>query len=214
MTGSHSPVRPPSRRMRRSSYLALALAFPLTLGAAAYEGMDLRRIAFASESRLWVEGGSTVRSWSCEATKIDGTLTADATGRSIADVERGARGADLSVAVQALDCRNGTMNDHMRKALQAQTHPTIQYRMRSHESVRQSDGSFEVKMLGTLTIAGQQRPMEISAVANQESNGTIKVRGSAPFKMTHFGVKPPSLMLGMMKVHDDVTVHFEVPLVP
>jgi hypothetical protein len=32
--------------------------------------------------------------------------------------------------------------------------------------------------------------------------------------MTDFGVRPPTLMMGTMKVHDPVTVHFDVLLKP
>ncbi len=35
---------------------------------------------------------------------------------------------------------------------------------------------------------------------------------ATPLRMTEYGVKPPSLMLGTLKVADAVTVHFDVVL--
>jgi hypothetical protein len=40
----------------------------------------------------------------------------------------------------------------------------------------------------------------------------IRFKGSKQFKMTEYGVKPPTLMLGTMKVGDPVTVSFDLAL--
>ena len=39
-------------------------------------------------------------------------------------------------------------------------------------------------------------------------------KGSKQLKMTDFGVRPPTLMMGTMKVHDPVKVSFDVLLKP
>ena len=42
--------------------------------------------------------------------------------------------------------------------------------------------------------------------------GTLRVRGSKPVDMTQWGVQPPSLMMGTMKVNRAATIHFDVVL--
>ena len=68
-----------------------------------------------------------------------------------------------------------------------------------------------VTLGGELTIAGQTKPVSIAATVTQTDAG-FRVVGRAPIRMTEFGVRPPSLMLGTMRVADAVTVHFDVVL--
>ncbi len=77
------------------------------------------------------------------------------------------------------------MNEHMRKALKATEHTTIRFALDTYELTRSS------------------------AVA-----GTLqgRVTGKVPVKMTDWGIKPPTLMLGTMKVGPTVTVNFDLQL--
>jgi polyisoprenoid-binding protein YceI len=68
-------------------------------------------------------------------------------------------------------------------------------------------------MEGTLSIAGQDKPVTINATVARE-NGQIRVRGTKRITMTDWGVRPPSLMLGAMKVNPVATVGFDVVLKP
>lgn len=167
------------------------------------------------ESRLWVEGTSTVRSFTCQATDLRGTVApaAGATGLAIAELQSSVSGATVVASVAGLDCGNGTMNGHLRKALEAPQHPNITFTMASHR-VGGAASPAQVTMNGNLRIAGQEKPVTIQAQAVQEPNGGLRVRGSKEIAMTEFGVRPPSLMLGTMKVGDRVTVHFDVLLKP
>ena len=70
------------------------------------------------------------------------------------------------------------------------------------------------RVAGTLTIAGTERPLTLVAAVAEEANGGVRVRGSTRLRMTEFGVRPPTLMLGTVRVHDPVTVHFDVVLKP
>lgn len=161
-------------------------------------------LTLAPSSRLWFEGTSTVKAFTCSATKIDATVNANSTGAP----ESLVKSARLSVAVASLDCKNGTMNDHMRKALKAKENPQITWQMKSYRV----EGT-TVVMDGLLSIAGKENPLELTATGTAE-NGTIKIKGSKQFRMTEFGVKPPKLMLGAMKVNDAVTVKFDFVLNP
>lgn len=164
-----------------------------------------RNLNLSKESKLWIDGTSTMKSFSCSATKIDVSVTAEPGSAPSALVQS----ASLIVPVASLDCRNGTMNSHMKKALKADANPQIFWKMSSY-SVTGTD----VTMKGHLSIAGTENPFELKATGNAESDGTIRVKGSTKFKMSEYGVKPPSLMLGSMKVGDPVTVSFDLVLTP
>lgn len=193
--------------LARTKFLAPIVGTVLLTGSAAVP------FQLQPESRLWVEGTSTVRSFTCEATDLRGNVAAaaGATSLAIADIENSVASASIVASVVGLDCGNGTMDGHLRRALKAPQHPHITFNLTDHR-VAGSGREADVTMTGRLRIAGQERPITIQADAIQEANGGLRVRGSKQLAMTEFGVTPPSLMLGTMKVGDRVTVHFDVLL--
>jgi len=182
--------------------LITAGALIATAAAAGAQMALPRNLTLSKESRLWLEGTSTVRSFKCSATKVDVAVAAE-TSESPASM---VKTASLAVPVAQLDCGNKTMNEHMRKALKAEANPQITWKLTSYEV----QGS-NVVISGKLTIAGKENAIELKGTGTAD-NGTIRFKGSKQFKMTEYGVKPPSLMLGTMKVGDPVTVSFDLVL--
>lgn len=168
--------------------------------------------AFLPESRVWVEGTSTVRSYSCEAAEVKGSVDATPV-LDLTKLDGAVTGAEVVVDVAGLECGNGTMNSHMRKALKMTEHGAISFRLNDYATTVAGTET-QVTMNGTLKIAGQERPVTIQGIATAAAEGAIRVQGSHAIKMTDFGVKPPSLMMGTMKVHDPVKLNFDVVLKP
>ena len=131
--------------------------------------------------------------------------------RGVLAGERAVAGADVALDVAALDCRNGTMNSHMRKALRSAEHPTIAFRMTGYESARSADGATGT-VTGVLTLAGVQKSITMRGGATAAPGGALRVTGTHVVRMTDYGIKPPSLMLGRLKVGEDVTVSFDLLL--
>ncbi|HEU0077534.1 MAG TPA: YceI family protein [Longimicrobiaceae bacterium] len=162
-----------------------------------------------------MQGTSSVRSYTCRAARVDGTVATQpgATSVDITQLEKAVRSAEVSVAVAGLECGNATMNTHTRKALKGDANPRITYRITSYDVTPAGEAEGTVKLNGTLAIAGTEKAVSIDATATTEL-GRLRVRGSRQIRMTEFGVQPPSLMMGTMKVHDPVTVRFDVLLKP
>ena len=196
----------------RSVMLCVAVTLPAALQAQSGE----LRLGTRDGSRLWIEGGSSIRSWKCDATRQDATLSGGAVDRtaSARDVSAAVQRARLTIPVAALDCRNGTMNEHMRKALKANAHKTIEYRVAKWELTPRGDDEGTVTTSGTLVMAGAEKPISVELSAKRGEAGTWRVAGSKTLRMTEWGIKPPTLMLGTMKVHDPVTIKFELVLEP
>jgi polyisoprenoid-binding protein YceI len=183
--------------MRNRIYLAGMIALPALLAAAATP------LSFQSGSRVWVSGTSTVRSWRCESTQVSGS--AQGAGTELTQVAQSS--GEITIPLSALDCRNGTMNGHMRTALKAAQNPTLRFRATSVAVTPQG----AVRMTGPLTIAGQSREVTINGTAARE-NGKLRVTGSKQINMTEYGVTPPRLMAGTMRVNPAVTIGFDVVL--
>jgi polyisoprenoid-binding protein YceI len=171
-------------------------------------------ISFQPESRLWVTGKSTVRDYTCRATVLQGSVApiGGAVSLAIGDLEKTVRTVEVTVPVMALDCANGTMNSHLRKALKATEFPAVHFQLSQYDVVRGSAGEGTVELSGQLRIAGQEKPVAIDAVIAADASGALRVRGSKEILMSEFGVKPPSLMMGTMKVRDRVVVNFDIVL--
>lgn len=191
------------------SLLLLALT---TSAGAAVTGVPL---TVQPESRLWVEGTSTVRSFRCKAADLDARIDA-ANAQAAAAVVAGTkavRSVEVKIAADKLDCGNATMNEHMRKAIRVKEAPVIRFTLGSYDLAPKSGGS-AVTMNGQLSLGGTEKPISLQAEASEGPNGSLKVTGTKELKLSDFGLKAPSLMMGTMKVADAVTVRYELTLRP
>jgi polyisoprenoid-binding protein YceI len=128
--------------MRRGIYLgALAAAVPM-MAAAAMSGS----LRFDTGSRVWVEGTSTTRGYRCEAPSVSGA--AQAPSVRLSELAAGTHRGEVTIEVANLDCRNGTMNGHMRRALKADEHATIRFQATSVQVTPAADGQSAVRMRG------------------------------------------------------------------
>ena len=183
----------------------LALAFVATFGLALAPWLA-ETFTFQPESRLWVEGTSTVHDWTCEAEAFTGNLQAVATDADLSSLA----GTTVEVAVPGIDCDSGTMNGKVQDALEADDHPRIAFTLtRADVGEQGADGWFVIDATGKLTIAGTTRPVQMDVRGKALGGGRFQLAGQAPVRMTDFGVDPPTAMLGTLKTGDDVTVHFD-----
>lgn len=192
----------------KSARWMMAVLLPLMLGARPLDGgMDV-----TAESRLWVGGTSSVRGWECRATTFTATIeSAPNAAATVLAGEKAVGAVDLTVPVEKLECGNGQMNGHMRKALRMEEHPQIAFRLASY-ALNQTNDSLAVTMAGTLTLGGTEKPIEMVGLATAAPEGALRVAGTYAFKMTEFGIKPPTMMFGRLKTHDLVKVGFDIVL--
>ena len=184
----------------------LALLFPAAAAFSYGQPMSL-----TPQSRLWVDGSSTVRSWSCSATQINATIEAGAPSAVEAVIagEKAVKVVDVKIPIEKLDCKNGTMNEHMRKALKAKDAPVIAFTVTSYDVAKGASGVAGT-LNGQLTLGGQTKPITVKAAGAAGPDGTLHVTGAHELAMTEYGLKPPTLMLGTMKVGDKVKVSFDL----
>jgi polyisoprenoid-binding protein YceI len=194
------------RNFMRTAIVAIPLLIP-TLGWT----ISPEQLSLQPESKLWVEGGSSIKAWSCKAGDVNAVV--DGAPNAVAQVaagEKGVRSVKVTIASEKMDCGNGTMNDHMKKALKVSDVPTIEFKLASYDIARGTDGVTGT-LNGTLTLGGVTKPVAIAASGKTEA-GALRVDGTYELKMTDYGLTPPSLMFGRIKVRDAVTVKFDLLL--
>jgi polyisoprenoid-binding protein YceI len=187
---------------------ALPLALVTLMAASAHAPLDLQ-----PESRLTISGTSTVRAFQCQATAFDAKIES-AGSSAVAAVLAGEKAVSsvvVTIPAQQLDCRNGTMNEHLRKSIKAAEFPTIVFKLASYDLTKAAEG-VTMTLTGSLTLGGVEKPITVPATARAGENGTLVVTGTHDIRMTEFGLKPPTLMLGTMKVDERIKVGFDVIL--
>ena len=184
----------------------LSALVPLALVALTAWNGHVPPFSFATGSSVRVTGTSNVHGWTCTATRVTGTLTGQGTAAALTDL------SDLTVTVpvSALDCRNGTMNTNMRRAMNTSANPNIRFTMASATVTPGAGGRSTVSGTGQLTINGQTRPVRISATGEPGAGGRTRFQGSVPVNMPDFGITPPTAMMGTMRTGARVTVAFDV----
>jgi polyisoprenoid-binding protein YceI len=182
---------------------AIVLSTAITSAAAA-QTAPRNAFTIQPESRVSVEGTSSVRGWTCQAEKIDGAVMTDDAQLTLGRASNAAS-ATMSIDVARLECGNGTMNGHMRRALKDQTAPQILFRYQRLETTGST-----ARVTGQLTMAGQTRPVTVEGQLVEEAGGALRLRGQYELKMTDWQIDPPRLMAGTLKVHDPVRINFDV----
>lgn len=161
-------------------------------------------------SRFWIEGSATTGGFTCEADDVDGY------GRVVApqpasEATQEAQ-IELSVPVQTFDCGNRRMNDDLRAALQSKQHPVIQYTLDEVQTIAEptADAPYRLLATGKLTIAGTERSVTVTLNGKALADGRMEATGEVPLQMSDFGITPPTALLGLVRVRDDIQVRFQL----
>ena len=90
--------------------------------------------------------------------------------------------------------------------------PEILYKLASYAPSKSKDGGvLTVETKGELTINGRTKTVPIGMEFVRSTEG-LRARGAYALKMSDYGIAPPKLMLGTIKVRDPVTVRFDLTI--
>ena len=192
----------------KSTLLALAIALPASGAWTVANEM----LVLQPQSRLWIDGTSSIRSFSCKAAEVSAVV--EATGPNAIPqlllADKGVKSVRVTVPAERLDCGNGTMNEHMRKAIKLSEFGSIEFRLTDYDVARSADG-VSGTINGTLLLGGVTKPVTLKADGKPEG-GMLHITGSYDLDMTDYGLKPPTLMFGRIKVGRTVKVNYDLLL--
>lgn len=152
--------------------------------------------SLSEESKLTIDGTSTVHSWTVAANSIAGKLLADVNAPKMIEF-------NVDVA-EIMSERGPTMDSKMHAALKNEEHPKISFELQEVKNTS--------TLLGSLTIAGVKKEVEIETEIVAEGT-TLKLRGSKEIILQDFRMTPPTAMFGQIIVGDQVTVQFDLVFV-
>lgn len=202
----------------RNHMLTVATAALLAAGTAYAQGAQTTtttprgvRLKLDPTSELSFDGTSTLHSFSCKTNAIEAYIDVDSMYRTkpLNTLEHPIVNVRVLIPVKTLAC-GGKLEGNMRKTLRADQFPTISYTLSTYDIIKGTAAadSFATQTKGALSIAGKENPAEMRVDASRLKDGVVSAKGQYALKMTDYGIKPPSFMLGTLRVGNQVTVRF------
>jgi polyisoprenoid-binding protein YceI len=189
-------------RMSLRKGIVPGFSFALCAGLAVV--MARPAAAQSSNVEFNVSGTSTIRGWTCSASGVlaltSGTGSSQPPAPGFAN---GLQTATVTVPVKGFKCPNDEMTQHLLEAMKADKFSEIVYRLEKYEVT-----GGQVQATGTLTITGVTQPVIVPVALKASAQG-VQIEGSTRLDMTKFGVEPPVVMLGLLKVGPQIRIEFK-----
>ena len=150
--------------------------------------------AIKGESSVKVQGTSTLHDW--ESIMETFSLSFQVIEKTIAKV-------NFKGSVKSIKSGKKSMDSNTYEAMKADDHPNIAF----------NGGEFKIDSgkisgMGKLTIAGKTKSIPVTLDLESWTTGSYNILGNIKFKMTDFGIEPPTAMFGTISTGDDVTIVF------
>ncbi|GEO11563.1 YceI family protein [Segetibacter aerophilus] len=185
-----------------------ALFFLLASGLIAAKPTDdtIQAKFRAQNGSVQVAGTSSLHDWTEKSDKGGGEATFSFNNDKLADLAA----LTFSVPAKSLKSEHNMMDNNTHKALNAENNPNITFVAGSGSVTPIDANTYSIKASGRLTIAGNTRETEVIATGKVNADKSISVSGSKKFKMTEYGVKPPTAMFGTIKTGDEITISYNL----
>ncbi|MDE0830180.1 MAG: YceI family protein [Vicinamibacterales bacterium] len=192
-----SVVNNAARARCTSVRIALVAGVSLLLGATS---------SAQSAVNFSVSGTSTIRGWTCEVAGTTEVTPGSATPAP--GFSSGVQAATLTVQVGEFECPNEEMTEHLFAALKPDEFGEIAFQLDSYETSAQG-----ATATGTLTILDVTQSVRVPVTLTPTGQGAT-IEGEVSLDMTTYGVEPPVVMLGLMKVGPQIRIQFDGLIVP
>ena len=153
-----------------------------------------------------VSGTSTVRGWTCSVRGTAAVTPGSSTpAPGFAD---GVEVAALTVPVADFECPDEEMTEHLLDAMKPAEFAEITFRLASYEASSQG-----AVASGELTIQAVTRPVSFP-ISLTPSGAGVEIAGELQLDMTDYGVEPPVVLLGILRVRPDIRIQFQGRVAP
>jgi polyisoprenoid-binding protein YceI len=156
-----------------------------------------------------IHGTSTLHDWDSQVTKVEGKgsfQTKDDALVALKDVE-------IKIEVKGIKSKEGKkMDDKTFETLKSDKNPFITYTFSNAQVKTDASNAVSIEAAGNLSIAGVSKPVTLTATGKLLPNGDLQLTVSKKIKMTDYKMEPPVMMLGTIKVGNEVTVSFDFVL--
>ncbi|MFD2865194.1 YceI family protein [Mucilaginibacter antarcticus] len=164
------------------------------------------KLADGADTYLKVSGTSNIHDWTMTSSSLESQGTFVKEGDDLSAI----RAFTFQFAIKTLKSEHSSMDSRMNKAVNASKYPTVSYKLTSVTVTNILKGKYLLKTKGDLTFAGNTQAISMDVTAKVNADNTITCSGTKKIQLTDYGIKPPSYMLGTMKVYNDLTIQFNL----
>ena len=182
----------------------LALVFLLIFHSISYS-----QVKYTTEgAKIQIAGTSNIHDWTMNSSSAScsGTFTLGSNNAITA-----VSGLSFSIKVESLKSEHKAMDKNTYKAMNTDKNPNISFTAGS-ATIKPEGSGYTVTAHGKLTINGNSKDADVVATCTVNADKSITCTGTYKLKMTEYKVTPPSIMFGMIKVGDPITVNYNFTL--
>ncbi len=166
--------------------------------SAPYISLSAQYIIDSNVSSIYINGTSTLHSWTVVVEQIKGSLKADIENTYIKKLDS----VEINIPVLSLKSGKSEMDENIYKTLKSKQFPEIIYKLKECTIEKT-----EIATTGILTVAGVTK--KINSKINYQNTGEyIKFDGETIINMSDFNIKSPEFLLGAFKTGDKITIRF------
>lgn len=155
-------------------------------------------------STITISGTTNVHDWKSQVTQMKGDLTVNSS-KKIQSLS-----VDIPVISIKSEEKEKLMDKKTYEAFNSEKNPTISFHLTEVNSMQVTGDNISATITGNLTMAGFTKKISLKATGKNSKPGVYQFKGSTALKMSEFKMKPPTALMGVMKVGDGVTLTFDV----
>ena len=150
---------------------------------------------------MTINGTTNVHNFESKVTQASGELVIN---------DKKVQSFSVEIPVKGIKSNEKLMDTKTYEAFDADKNPKISFKSTEVNSLKVDGNEVSVSVTGTMTIAGASRKVTLVSTGKIVKPGVYEFKGSIPVKMTDYKMKPPTAMLGVMKVGDDIKLKYSV----
>ena len=153
-----------------------------------------------------VSGTSTLHDWEMKSSKgqFDASIL-------FANDKMAFSGLSFNFPAESLKSGHSMMDNNTYKALNTSKNPNITFVLTSGNVTSAGTNTYLLKGMGNLTIAGTTIQTDLVATLKYNpADKSFTCTGVKKFKMTQYGVKPPTVLMGTIKTGDEISISYNL----
>ncbi len=150
---------------------------------------------------MTINGTTNVHNFETKVTQASGELVIN---------DKKVQSFSVEIPVKGIKSNEKLMDTKTYEAFNAEKNPMIFFKSTEVNSLKVDGSEISVSVTGNMTIAGVTRKVTLAATGKVVRPGVYEFKGNIPVKMTDYKMKPPTAMMGVMKVGDDIKLKYSV----
>jgi len=153
-----------------------------------------------------IKGTSTLHDWQCVVENQTGSATINASGKfSVSALKLEMDVKSIKSVKEDGSYYDESMDRNTYKALKADAFPQIVYTLTNISNIKTNGKTSTFTAKGNLTVAETTKSISFPVSAVVAGNQVV-FTGRTKFKMSLFGIKPPTALMGTIKTGDEITL--------